>query len=152
MSNSFRWYVIGLLTLIAALNYADRAVISALLPLMRTGLGMSDAMLGTLAAVFLWSYALGSPATGFIADRLPRVRVIVWSLTIWSLATLLSGMAASTGQMLVTRILLGFSQCAYFPAAVALIAEFQPPEQRAFAIGIALAGSNLGFIVGGFLG
>ena len=152
MSSAYRWYVIWLLTAIAALNYADRAVISALLPLMRTGLGMSDVMLGTLSAVFLWSYAIGSPLTGLLSDRIPRVRVAVWSLGLWSVATLLSGMAATSGQMLVTRLLLGISQCAYFPAAVALIAAFQPAGQRALAIGIALAGCNLGYIGGGFLG
>jgi predicted MFS family arabinose efflux permease len=152
VSASYRWYVIGLLTAIAALNYADRAVMAALLPLMRTGLGMSDMMLGTLGAVFLWSYAIGSPATGWLSDRLPRVRIVVGSLAVWSAATVLSGCAASAGQMLLTRLLLGLSQCAYFPAAVALIASFQPARQRALAIGIALAGCNLGFIVGGFLG
>ena len=46
----------------------------------------------------------------------------------------------------------GLSQCAFAPAAVALIAGFQPQAQRAMAIGIALAGCNLGYIVGGFLG
>ncbi len=152
MSKSYRWYVIGLLTAIAVLNYADRQVISALLPLMRSSLGMSDAMLGTLGAAFLWPYAVGSPLTGFFADRLPRVKVIVWSLVIWSLATVLSGLSASAGQMLATRVLLGIGQCAYAPAAVALIAGFQPPAQRALAIGIFLAGYNLGIIVGGFLG
>jgi len=152
VSASYRWYVIGLLTAIAALNYADRAVMAALLPLMRTGLGMSDVMLGTLGAVFLWSYAIGSPTTGWLSDRLPRVRIVVWSLAVWSAATVLSGCAASAGQMLATRVLLGLSQCAFFPAAVALIAGFQPARQRALAIGIALAGCNLGFIVGGVLG
>ena len=107
VSASYRWYVIGLLTAIAALNYADRAVMAALLPLMRTGLGMSDVMLGTLGAVFLWSYAIGSPTTGWLSDRLPRVRIVVWSLAVWSAATVLSGCAASAGQILATRVLLG---------------------------------------------
>jgi len=152
MSNRYRWYVVIVLTLAAALNYADRAVIAALLPLMRSSLGMSDAMLGALSSFFMVAYALASPATGLIADRLPRVRVIVWSLSVWSVATVLSGCAATAGQMFLTRILLGLSQCAYLPAAVALMADFHPAGRRAFAIGLPLAGCNLGVIVGGFLG
>ena len=66
MSNRYRWYVIVILTIAATLNYADRAAISALLPLMRSGLGMSAAMLGGLNSFFMVSYALTSPLTGLL--------------------------------------------------------------------------------------
>lgn len=80
ISASYRWFVTGLLTVLALLNYADRAVISAVLPLIRTEFGLSEIMLGALSSGFLWTYALGSPASGYVADRLPRVGVILWSL------------------------------------------------------------------------
>ena len=152
LSPSYRWLVTALLTVLSLINYADRAVISAVLPLIRTELGLSEVMLGLLSSVFLWTYALGSPASGYIADRLPRVRVILWSLGSWSVATLLAGFCANAQQLLTARVLLGLSQCAFMPAAVALTAEFQPPARRALAIVIPLAGANLGFVVGSVLG
>ena len=152
MSPRYRWFVTGLLTVLALLNYADRAVIAAVLPLIRTELGLSEVMLGLLSSVFLWTYALGSPASGYLADRLPRVRVILWSLGSWSVATLLAGICANAQQLLAARVLLGLSQCAFLPAVVALTSEFQPPARRALAIVIPLAGANLGFVVGSVLG
>ena len=152
MSASYRWFVTGLLTALSILNYADRAVIAAVLPLIRDELGISAVMLGALSSVFLWTYALGSPASGYIADRLPRVRVIMWSLGSWSVATILAGVVANAQQMMLARVLLGLSQCAFLPAVVALTAEFQPPARRALAIVIPLAGANLGFVVGSVLG
>lgn len=148
MSATYRWSVTALLTALSVLNYADRAVVSAVLPLVKHDLGISEAMLGAISSAFLWSYALASPASGYLADRLPRVRVILWSLGLWSLATVLSGLAADTQQLILARIFLGLSQCAFLPAIVALTAEFQPPARRTLAIVIPLAGANLGFVVG----
>ncbi|MDB6092735.1 MAG: major facilitator superfamily 1 [Verrucomicrobia bacterium] len=151
MSTAHRWYVTALLTALAILNYADRAVISAVLPLIRHDLGLSDIMLGAMSSAFLWTYALASPASGYLADRLPRVRVITWSLILWSLATMLAGVVANAQQLILARMLLGLSQCAFLPAVVALTADFQPPARRALAIVIPLAGANLGFVVGSVL-
>ena len=152
ISATYRWFITGLLTVLSVLNYADRAVISAVLPLIRTELGLSEVMLGALSSVFLWTYALCSPASGYVADRLPRVRVILWSLGSWSVATMLAGVCANAQQLMAARVLLGLSQCAFLPAVVALTSEFQPPARRALAIVIPLAGANLGFVVGSVLG
>jgi predicted MFS family arabinose efflux permease len=152
ISTAYRWYATGLLTVLAILNYADRAVIAAVLPLIRHDLNMSDAMLGVLNAVFLWSYALASPASGYVADRLPRVRVITWCVVGWSVATILAGVVANANQLMLARVFLGLSQCAFLPAVVALTADFQPAARRALAIVIPLAGANFGFVVGSVLG
>ena len=149
---SYRWFATGLLTALAILNYADRAVIAAVLPLIRDELQISAVVLGALNSVFLWTYALGSPASGYLADRLPRVRVITWSLGCWSVATILAGVVANAQQLMLARVLLGLSQCAFLPAVVALTSEFQPPARRALAIVIPLAGANLGFVVGSVAG
>src|SRR5690606_10628386 len=64
-----RWRVATFLAFAAALNYADRAAMSAVLSAVRTDLGVSDVSLGLLGSVFLWSYAVGSPIAGSLADR-----------------------------------------------------------------------------------
>jgi len=148
MSATYRWLVTALFTVLSILNYADRAVVSAVLPLIKHDLGATDVMLGALSSAFLWSYALASPISGYLADRLPRVRVILVSLGLWSVATILAGVVADTNQLILARVLLGLSQCAFLPAIVALTAEFQPPGRRTIAIVIPLAGANLGFVVG----
>jgi predicted MFS family arabinose efflux permease len=145
----YRWYVAGLLTVIAALNYGDRSAISSVLPLIRADLGMSDVALGALGSAFLWTYAACSPFSGFMADRLPRSRVIVWSLTAWSLVTFCTGWVRSPGEMIAARVLLGIAECAFTPAAIALVAQYHTGSTRARAIGLQLAGYNLGVVLGG---
>ena len=145
----YAWYVAALLAVIAGINYADRSAISAVLPLLKVDLGMSDVAIGALGSAFLWTYALLSPLSGFFGDRLPRGKVIVWSLAAWSVTTLLTGWVRTPAEMLASRVLLGITECGFVPAAVALAAEYHPGKTRARAIGLQLAGYNLGVVCGG---
>lgn len=155
-NRSFNWPLIAILTPIAALNYCDRMAIAAVFPLLRTELGVSDVWLGAIGSTFLWSYALGSPIVGWVADRWSRTRIVQFSLIGWSLVTLATGLTRNTNQLLAMRFLLGLAECAYLPAAVGLLADHHGPRQRGRAIGIHTAGLGLGAVGGstaaGYLG
>ncbi|MBM3775384.1 MAG: MFS transporter, partial [Acidobacteria bacterium] len=146
-----KWVSLAVLFAVAMLNYADRTSISAVFPLLRAELAMSDVGLAALGSFFLWSYAAGSPLAGLLADRYSRSRMVVGSLAAWSLVTLWTGMARSAEELLLTRVLLGLTECAYLPAAIALIADHHPTASRATAIGIHTAGLNFGLVAGGTL-
>lgn len=152
----FRWPLIALLTCVAAVNYGDRMAISAVYPLLRADLGVSDAWLGALGSAFLWSYAAGSPVAGWIADRVSRSGVILVSLVSWSVVTLATGLVRDANELLVTRVLLGLTECAYLPAAVGLLADHHGPDRRGLAIGFHTAGLSFGTVAGataaGYLG
>ena len=151
-SASYRWFVVALLFLCSALNYANRIALATTFPLLRLDLHMSDVALAAVGSFFSWSYAFASPVAGYIADRFSRSRLIVISLTVWSIAAGLAGFSATVGQLLATRVLLGLAECIYMPAAVVLIASHHPVRTRATAMAIHLNGQNFGLIGGGFLG
>jgi MFS family permease len=150
------WQIVALLGLVACLNYADRTAISSVFPLLRSELGMSDMALAAIGSVFLWTYAIGSPFAGWLADRFSRSTIVVSSLAAWSVVTILTGVAANANQLLATRVLLGLAECAYLPAAIALIADHHSAATRATAMGAHLAGLNFGLVAGapvaGYLG
>jgi predicted MFS family arabinose efflux permease len=147
----YKWYVALLLFFAAGLNYADRTAITAVFPLLRRDLGMSDIALGATGTVFLWTYAAASPFAGYFGDRMSRARLLTISLGAWSLVMALSALATSTTQLLVMRAILGFAEAAYIPAATALIADHHGPDTRARAIGFHLAGFSVGMVGGGSL-
>jgi predicted MFS family arabinose efflux permease len=146
-----KWQIVIVLFFVAGLNYADRTAISAVFPLVRADLAISDVALAAIGSLFLWAYAIGSPFAGYLADRMPRSRLIVWSLVGWSAATIATAFVRDLNQMLITRVLLGIAECAYLPAAVALIADHHDSDTRATAMSVHLAGLNAGLIGGGFL-
>ena len=90
------WLTVALLFFCAGLNYGDRTAISSVFPLLQVEFGMTNVQLGELGSFFLWSYALGSPFAGMLADRFSRRMLIAGSLAAWSLATLATGFAQST--------------------------------------------------------
>jgi len=150
-SPRYKWQLLSYLIVVAMVNYADRTAISAVFPLLGAELGMSDVALAALGSFFLWSYAVGSPFAGVLADRLSRSRLVVLSLVGWSLVTIWTGFAHNATELLITRVLLGVTECAYLPAALALLADHHGPETRATAVGLHLAGLNFGLIAGGTL-
>lgn len=144
-----RWRVAAFLALASAVNYADRAAMSAVLPAVRSDFGVSDVSLGLLGSVFLWSYAIGSPIAGFLADRYSRTRIVVGSLIAWSAVTALMGAASGFPMLLALRFGLGVAECLFLPAAIALIADYHGAGTRARAMSFISIGVNSGMILGG---
>jgi MFS family permease len=143
--------LVGLLWLIAFLNYVDRQALFSVLPSIRRELHISDTQIGLFGTVFLWTYGLCSPLAGFLGDRWARRSVILWSLVLFSAATLFTGWAAGAAMLILLRAGLGISEAMYLPSANALIAGVHSPENRSKAIGIHLSGLNIGAIAGGTL-
>ncbi len=145
-----------LLFLCGALNYGDRAATAAVFPLFRRDLHMSDVQLAVSSSVFLWTYALGSPFAGIVADTFSRRLIVVGSITAWSTVTLVTGYATGFREVLLTRAMMGLAECLYLPAAIALIADHHPAGTRALAMGIHVAGLGVGLVAGasaaGYLG
>ena len=150
--SKYPWVVVGLLWFVALLNYLDRQMISTMRPAMKIDLVEleSASNFGALMAVFLWIYGLMSPVSGLIADRVNRKLLIVASLTIWSAVTLAMGYATDFQTLYILRAVMGFSEAAYIPAALSLIADYHSDQTRSLAIGIHMTGIYLGQALGGF--
>jgi ACS family D-galactonate transporter-like MFS transporter len=148
----YPWLVVGLLWFVALLNYIDRQMLSTMKPSMMVDIAelQTAANFGRLMAIFLWIYALMSPVSGIIADRLNRKWLIVASLFIWSGVTLMMGFAKTFDQLYVLRAIMGVSEAFYMPAGLSLIADYHQGKNRSFAVGIHMTGIYLGQALGGF--
>jgi MFS family permease len=145
---SSNWVLVWMLAVIGTLNTADRTSITAVFPLLKSGLGFTDVGLGALGSFFLWSYALASPFAGHVGDRFDRSRIVLWSLVGWSLVIALSGVVNARWELLFMRVLLGVVESLFLPAALALIAQYQPSKTVGTAMGVLGVGQCLGAIGG----
>ncbi|MBI3880090.1 MAG: MFS transporter [Verrucomicrobia bacterium] len=146
------WLMVGLLWVVALLNYLDRVMITTMRGSLTEAIPMTDAQFGLLTSVFAWVYGLLSPFAGFMADRFSRSRVILGSLFVWSLLTWLTGHAKTFEQLLAVRALMGISEAAYIPAALALISDYHRGNTRSLATGIHMTGIGVGAGLGGLGG
>ncbi|GHV32098.1 MFS transporter [Bacteroidia bacterium] len=151
-SKKYPWLVVALLWFVALLNYMDRQMLSTMRPSMMQDIEelVSAANFGRLMAIFLWIYALMSPLSGLIADRINRKWLIVGSLFTWSAVTLLMGYATNFQQLYVLRAVMGVSEAFYIPAGLSLIADYHQGKTRSIAVGFHTTGIYLGQALGGF--
>lgn len=151
-TNRYPWIMVGLLWVVALLNYMDRQMLSTMKPSMQVDIAelQSAANFGYLMAIFLWIYGLMSPVSGIIADRMNRKWLIVLSLFVWSAVTFMMGYAASFQQLYWLRAVMGVSEALYIPAGLSLIADYHSDKTRSLAIGIHMTGLYMGQALGGF--
>ena len=148
--------ILGVLTGLNALNYLDRYVGAATLPLMLASLSLSDAAGGLLQSAFILTYAIVCPFIGWAGDRGPRLRLAAAGVFLWSVATVASGLAPTYAVLLLARAVVGVGEASYAVVTPSLLSDCYPPERRARVLGIFYAaipvGSALGYVVGGLVG
>ncbi len=153
-SDRYRSYVVWLLFAVYVLNFVDRQILTILIQPIKLEFGFSDTqmgLLGGLAFAVLYS-TLGIPIARW-ADRGNRVNIIAVSLFVWSLFTVVTGMARSFTQLLFARMAVGIGEAGCSPPAYSLISDYFEPKRRATALSIysmgIYGGVFVGFLVGG---
>jgi MFS transporter, Spinster family, sphingosine-1-phosphate transporter len=142
-----------ILLIINILNYADRAVLPAILPKLQADLGISDFQAGLLGSSFLFIYAIATLPLGVLADQGIRKNVVAACVGVWSVATAFAGIARNFMQLFLLRSVLGVGEAGYAPAALSMIGDLFPREQRGRILSLwsigNLIGTALGLIIGG---
>lgn len=148
----YPWLVVALLAVVSLLNYLDRQMLATMRPYMMEDIeALRDiANFGRLMAIFLWVYALMSPFSGAVADKINRKWLIIFSLGIWSGVTLLMGCTYDIRYLYVLRGIMGVSEAFYIPAALSLVADYHNGPTRSIAVGALTSGIYLGQAIGGF--
>ncbi|MDE6074227.1 MAG: MFS transporter [Muribaculaceae bacterium] len=148
----YPWIVVGLLWVVALLNYMDRQMLSTMQMNIAndiTALQNAEAF-GALMAIFLWVYGFFSPFSGAVADRMSRKWLIAGSLGVWSAVTFLMGYCTEFSQLMWLRGIMGISEALYIPSALSLIADIFTGKGRSLAIGLHMTGLYCGQALGGF--
>ena len=144
-----RWYVLAVMTLVYALNIADRFSISTLIEPIRKELELSDKGIAFLtgSALAFFYVTVGIPVAA-LADRLNRRNILAVALFIWSGVTALCGVAQSYGQLLLARFAVGIGEAGGTPPATSIVADNFPPARRPMALTIYALGACIGAWLG----
>lgn len=141
--------VLILLAIVATLNFIDRQIINILAEKIKTDLQLSDTELGLITGLaFAFFYAILSIPAARIADRVHRPRFLGGALAVWSVFTMLCGLAGNFYHLVLGRIGVGIGEAAGAPTTQSLIADYVPASRRAFAMSIMLMGAPLGAMLG----
>ena len=145
-----------LLLAVNLLNYVDRQALYAVFPLIKVDLQLSDTSLGFLGSAFMVCYMLAAPVFGRLGDRSHRPRLAAAGLVAWSLATMLSGLAASYRLLVGARALVGIGEASFGTVSPGLVSDYFSRERRGRVMALFFlatpVGSALGYVLGGQLG
>ena len=147
MSDRRRTIVLTLVIIAGILNYVDRQIMAVLKPVISADMHWTDADYGRLATLFQFAAVVAYLFTGRLVDRLGIKRANWIAVGAWSLAAMSHGAARSFVQFAAARVALGATEAMGTPTGIKTIGGLFPPVQRAGAIGISNAASNVGAIV-----
>ncbi len=126
------------------LLYVDRVNLSTAAGPMMRELGMSNTQLGTVFAVFAYSYAMFQVIGGWFADRWGSRLTLLMCGTLWVVTTAGTGLVTSFAALLAMRFVLGIAEGATLPASGRALANWTPKARRGFAQGVAHSFSRFG--------
>ena len=151
-SRYYKWEVIFLLWIAYFLNQGDRQVFNTVLPQIQAFLGVSDGVMGVISTCFNLCFAITAPFAGYFADRMSRSRLIIFSIALFSSATMLTGFAGTVAMMILLRsVATGMGEAMFGPTYPALIAEYHDSTTRARAMSIHQTAYYVGVVTSGFL-
>ena len=142
----FRWVICTLLLFGVTKNYMDRQVLGVLKITLQHELGWNEIDYANLVFAFQAAYATGMIVVGRVVDRLGVRWGYALTMIFWSLASMAHAAGSSLASFMAARTALGFGEAGVFPASIKAVAEWFPKKERALAVGIFNAGTNVGAI------
>lgn len=139
-----RLYIAGLLFLNLFINFMHRINLSVAAPAIAKDFSWDAGKMGLLFSSYQWTYCIFLLLWGWMTDRMSTRLVNGISVTIWSIAGMLTGAATTFGGMLATRLALGAGEAASFPAAGKVVRQWFPASERGLATAIFNAGTFAG--------
>jgi MFS family permease len=146
-------YVLAVLSAGFVLNSLDRNIIAVLLEPIGREFDASDTQLGLLTGLAFAAFysTLGIPIAA-LADRTSRRNVLASSILLWSIATVLCGLAASFALLMLARVGTAVGEAGGTPPSHSLISDYFSSERRATALAVYSLGAPVGAALAGMWG
>jgi len=130
------WLIAVVVALAAFMEVLDTSIANVALPYMAGSLGASNDQSTWVLTSYLVSNAIVLPISGWFSSVLGRKRFFMICLTIFTLSSLLCGIAPSLAAIIFFRVLQGAGGGGLQPLAQAILADTFPPEKRGIAFAL----------------
>jgi DHA2 family multidrug resistance protein len=147
-----RWAVTLSVMLVTTMQILDTSVINVALPHMRGSLSAGADEITWALTLYLAANAVAIPATGWLTALWGRRRLFLVVTTVFTFASLLSGLAPTLDALVWARVLQGLGAGPIIPLSQAVLWEVFPFRQRGLATAVWGIGVMVGPIVGPTLG
>ncbi|MGH9688568.1 MAG: DHA2 family efflux MFS transporter permease subunit [Candidatus Acidiferrales bacterium] len=149
------WLIAVVVALAAFMEVLDTSIANVALPYMAGSLGASNDQSTWVLTSYLVSNAVVLPISGWFANAIGRKRFFMTCLVVFTVSSLLCGLAPSLAAIIVFRVLQGAGGGGLQPMAQAILADTFPPEKRGMAFALygvtAIIAPTIGPTLGGWI-
>ena len=142
--NRFHGLIVSLCALLLIFDGYDLFIYGVVLPSIMREWGLTPLQAGALGSYALFGMMFGALIFGTLADRFGRKKGIVFGFTLFSLATVVNGVASSPTEFGLCRFIAGLGCGGLMPNAAALINEYAPKKFRSTLMAFMFSGYSLG--------
>jgi MFS transporter, FSR family, fosmidomycin resistance protein len=138
--------VIGLVGIAHLLSHFLQLILAPLFPLLKDEFGIGYAALGLMVSVMYTVSAMSQTMAGFIVDRYGARRVLLFGMTTFSLALMLTGLATSYWMLVAVALLAGVGNSVFHPADFAILNAKVNPKRLGYAFSTHGIAGNFGWL------
>ncbi len=130
-----RRLILAALVIGAAMVNLDSTIVNVALPAIGTSLHADGGIEWTIT-VYLLAMAAVQPASGWIADRFGRRHFLLWSMAVFTVASLGCALSPNIGTLIACRALQGLGGGAIIPVSMSIVFGIFPRSEHGRAISI----------------
>lgn len=130
------------------IDFISRVGINAIFPVIQADLQLSDMQVGMMGSVILLGMAVLVLPVSFLGEKYSPKKAISLSALVWSVGTILSGLAGNFTLLLSARFMVGAGNAAYAPLSNSLITSMYSKKDWGKKIGIYNTAMTLGMALG----
>ncbi|WP_017317776.1 DHA2 family efflux MFS transporter permease subunit [Mastigocladopsis repens] len=150
-----KWLVTATILLASLIAMIDVSIVNVAIPQIQTSLGASIDEIGSIITFYIISTVIVMPLNGYLNALWGRKQFYTAVIILFTVSSLLCGLAWSFPVLVFFRILQGLGGGALVPSAQAILLETFPKEEHGKAMGIfglvLLLGPTIGPVLGGYL-
>ena len=147
-----KWFTLGAVSFGLFMIMLDNTVVNVALPSIQRDLGADLSELQWIVTGYALTFAALMLVGGKVADAYGRRLIFVIGIVVFTIASLLCGLAGSGEMLIAARVLQGAGAALMNPATLSIIAATFPPRERGTAIGIWAGTSALALAIGPLAG
>ena len=138
--------------LASIMSALDTTIANVALPRIQGSVSATQDQMAWVLTSYIVAAAIMTPLSGWLAGRIGRKKVFLYSVAGFTVASMLCGVAQTLPQIVLARLIQGLCGAALIPLSQAVLLDINPPERHARAMAVWVMGATLGPIVGPALG
>ena len=149
------WLIVAMISLPTFMEVLDTSIANVSLDHIAGGLSITTDQATWVLTSYLVANAIVIPISGWLSDAIGRKRYFIFSIALFTFASLLCGIAPNLQVLVLARVLQGIGGGGLAPVEQSMLVDTFPPEKRGMAIAafaiVVVVGPVLGPTLGGYI-